>query len=70
VWAQVKIFNSMGEREQIEDLLVSSATRYHLARLLGGRRPCLLQVVVDRSQSTLAFLRMQLTQLASDAGPS
>jgi CheY-like chemotaxis protein len=67
-WAQIKIFNSTGEHEAIDDLLVSSATRYHLARLLANHAGFLLHVVVDRSQSTLAFLRMRLAELASAPG--
>ncbi|MFF3013207.1 hypothetical protein [Streptomyces sp. NPDC057939] len=63
--AKVRTLEMLGLRDEIEDLLITLGSQYHLIRLLRGRGTdgLFLYVVLDKGNSNLAMARHQLKRI-------
>ncbi|MFE6844137.1 hypothetical protein [Streptomyces sp. NPDC057686] len=65
--AKVRTMEMLGMHDDIEDLLITLGSQYHLIRLLKGREShgLFLYVVLDKANSNLAMARHQLKRIES-----
>ncbi|MET9604857.1 hypothetical protein ABZZ17_07280 [Streptomyces sp. NPDC006512] len=65
--AKVRTLEMLGLQDEIEDLLITLGSQYHLLRLLKGRgsNGLFLYVVLDKGNSNLAMARHQLKRIES-----
>ncbi|MER5869787.1 hypothetical protein [Streptomyces sp. NPDC002044] len=66
--AKVRTMEMLGMQDEIEDLLITLGTQYHLIRLLKGRgsNGLFLYVVLDKANSNLAMARHQLKRIEAN----
>ena len=64
VRAELRAMMAMGMRDQIEDILVTLGTQYHLIRLIGTK--LFLYLALDRAQANLALARFKLGEIAQE----
>jgi hypothetical protein len=68
VRAKLRAMEMLGLTEQIEDILITLDTQYHLIRLLTGRagKGLFLYIALSKSRANLAMARHQLRRLEAD----
>ncbi|WP_371667244.1 hypothetical protein OG985_06315 [Streptomyces sp. NBC_00289] len=68
VRAKVRTMEHLGLKGEIEDIVITLGTQYHLIRLVKGRQGSGLFVylVLDRGRSNLAMARHQLRRIETD----
>ena len=65
VRAKLRAMEMLGLTEQIEDILITLDTQYHLIRLLTGRagKGLFLYIALSKSRANLAMARHQLRRI-------
>ena len=68
VRAKLRAMSALNIQEQIEDILITLQTQYHLIRLLQRRQgpDLFLYLVLDKSKANLAMARHKLRRVEAD----
>ncbi|MEN8655644.1 hypothetical protein ABCR94_35000 [Streptomyces sp. 21So2-11] len=69
VRAKVRTMEHLGLKDEIEDILITLGSQYHLIRLLKSRSTgsgLFLYLALDSSQANLAMARHQLKKIEAD----
>ncbi|MCX4823607.1 hypothetical protein OG883_27765 [Streptomyces sp. NBC_01142] len=68
VRAKVRTMEHLGLKEDIEDILITLDSQYHLIRLLKGRGTSglFLYLALDKQRANLAMARHQLRKIEAD----
>ncbi|MEU3460763.1 hypothetical protein ABZ721_12495 [Streptomyces sp. NPDC006733] len=66
--AKVRTMEHLGMKDDIEDVLITLGSQYHLIRLLKGRggNGLFLYVVLEKAKANLAMARHQLKRIDAD----
>jgi predicted regulator of Ras-like GTPase activity (Roadblock/LC7/MglB family) len=65
VRAQKTVIQQLGLNEQIDDILISLNSQYHLIKVFHENDNIFTYVVLDKAKSNLALARMQLKKVDS-----
>ncbi|MFF8385182.1 hypothetical protein [Streptomyces kanasensis] len=68
VRAKVRTMEMLGLNDEIEDILITLGTQYHLIRLLKGRgtNGLFLYLALDKGRANLAMARLQLKRIEGE----
>ncbi|MER5207854.1 hypothetical protein [Streptomyces sp. NPDC002825] len=68
VRAKVRTMEMLGLNEEIEDILITLGSQYHLIRLLKGRgnNGLFLYLALDKNRANLAMARHQLKKIEAE----
>ncbi|MFE7572587.1 hypothetical protein ACFU76_37575 [Streptomyces sp. NPDC057539] len=68
VRAKVRTMEMLGMKDEIEDILITLGSQYHLIRLLKGRgnSGLFLYLALDKSRANLAMARHQLMRIEAE----
>ncbi|GHB46483.1 hypothetical protein GCM10010377_41700 [Streptomyces viridiviolaceus] len=68
VRAKLRTMELLGLKEEIEDILITLSSQYHLIRLIKGRggNGLFLYLVLDASRANLAMARHQLRRIENE----
>ncbi|MFE6834817.1 MULTISPECIES: hypothetical protein [unclassified Streptomyces] len=66
--AKIRTMEMLGISEEIEDVLITLGSQYHLIRLLKGRggNGLFIYIVLDKGRANLAMARHQLKRIEAD----
>lgn len=60
VRAKIKLMKALGLDDQIEDILITLGSQYHLIRILASNPSLFIYLALDKAQANLAMARYQL----------
>ncbi len=63
VRAKLRTVKSLGLDEQIEDILITLSSQYHIIRPLASTPEVFLYLVLDRAKSNLALARLKVKDI-------
>ncbi|MFE6287031.1 hypothetical protein [Streptomyces sp. NPDC057877] len=68
VRSKLRTMEHLGIKEEIEDILITLSSQYHLIRLIKGRggKGLFLYLVLDSGRANLAMARHQLRKIEAD----
>ncbi|WKX69200.1 hypothetical protein [Streptomyces sp. XD-27] len=68
VRAKVRAMELLGLNDEIEDILITLGSQYHLIRLLKGRNSggLFLYLALDKARANLAMARLQLRRIEAE----
>ncbi|GAA1936112.1 hypothetical protein GCM10009837_72530 [Streptomyces durmitorensis] len=68
VRAKLRTMEMLGLKDEIEDILISLSSQYHLIRLIKGRNNngLFLYLALDKARANLAMARHQLKRIEAD----
>ncbi|MFC8128795.1 hypothetical protein [Streptomyces sp. NPDC057302] len=68
VRAKLRTMEMLGLKDEIEDILISLSSQYHLIRLIKGRNNngLFLYLALDKDRANLAMARHQLKRIEAD----
>ncbi|MGW8063748.1 hypothetical protein ACVV2G_16075 [Streptomyces ziwulingensis] len=68
VRSKLRTMEHLGLKEEIEDILITLSTQYHMIRLLKGRggNGLFLYLVLDANRANLAMARHQLRRIETE----
>ncbi len=66
VRAKMKIMSSLGLKENIEDILITLGTQYHIIRMLGTQGNLFMYLALHRDKSNLALARHKLSEIEAN----
>lgn len=68
VRAKLRTMEMLGLKDEIEDILITLGSQYHLIRLLKGRGSAglFLYLALDKTRANLAMARHQLKKIEAD----
>ncbi|MGW1893155.1 hypothetical protein ACWCP6_23350 [Streptomyces sp. NPDC002004] len=68
VRAKLRTMDMLGLKDEIEDILISLGSQYHLIRLIKGRNHngLFLYLALDKDRANLAMARHQLKRIEAD----
>lgn len=66
--AKIRAMEMLGIKEDIEDVLITLGSQYHLIRLIKGRggNGLFLYIVLDKGRANLAMARHQLKRIEAE----
>ncbi|MCP3768280.1 MULTISPECIES: hypothetical protein [unclassified Streptomyces] len=66
--AKVRTMEMLGLKDDIEDVLITLGSQYHLLRLIGGRggNGLFLYLILDKGRANLAMARHQLRRIEAE----
>ncbi|WP_348004511.1 hypothetical protein [Pseudolysinimonas sp.] len=62
VRAQLKLLESLGQTDSIDDILITLTTQYDILRLLGEHPSMFIYLTMDKSKSNLALARYKVAE--------
>ena len=65
VRAKLRTMRSLGLKDNIEDMLITLGTQYHIVRPIGDKPGLFAYLVLDRSKANLALARHKVTEIES-----
>ncbi|TDP62411.1 hypothetical protein [Bradymonas sediminis] len=69
VQAKLSALEALKLEDEIEEILVSLGTQYHLMRMLPGRSGVFLYLVVDRAVANLSLARIAMAGVGAELEP-
>ena len=63
VRSKLRVMKELGIKDNIDDILITLTTQYHLIRLLPKAQNLFVYIALDRNKANLAMARHKLTSL-------